>query len=199
MFLWDYECITNAELFCPLRGYIHHVGIASIHHSLVLQAIQKYCRIKNIKILDSSPRKICLVFGQWIFDFGYILPIYLTNNISKLPFDNACLISISRPDLLFSSGVVAFFVSDIIMAVLYRRLIKFVRQASQKANANQMQKINRDVAVFRRITLLNFELVILGIPALIVLIVAAIHIEILPKDIFRILLLFLNTAVLLML
>lgn len=199
MYLYDVQLSSDYFILCSLRGYIHHSAIAFLHHSLVLQAVQKYCSITRNGLLDTTVKKICFVAFQWIFDFSFCLPLLLTGNIPKLPVENVCLITFSKPYFLFSAGGIVFFVSDIIMIYVYWSLIKFVRNASTKVHGGQQQKMNRDMEMVRRIVMLHFILLFLVLPAFMAMIIAAIRIEILPDRIFRVFCFMMVASALLML
>lgn len=187
MYLWDEQLAPDFYSLYSLRGYIPHSSIACIHHSLVLQAIQKYCTITRVEWLNSTTRQVCLVLGQWIFDFTFGLPMFLTGNITKLAVENVCLVSFSRPELLFTAGGIIFLLSDTVMITLYGSLIRFVRKASTKVSGSQQQNMNRDMAMVRRIVMLHFALLFIVLPAFVAMILGAIRIEILPYRFFRIL------------
>ncbi|CAF4818625.1 unnamed protein product, partial [Rotaria sp. Silwood1] len=124
MLTFDQQSVPTIDSLCPLRAYIHYCSIACVHHSLILQALEKYLKIRRIKFLNSQTRKMTIVLSQWIFDFTLTLPIFLTNNMVKLTIDNLCFISLSRLDLLLYTGGIIYVLSDIVLAVVYRLLVR---------------------------------------------------------------------------
>ncbi|CAF1398512.1 unnamed protein product [Rotaria sordida] len=123
MLNFDQQSVPKIDSLCSLRAYIHYCSIACIHHSLILQALEKYLKVRRIMFLNSQIRKMGIVLIQWIFDFTFTLPIFLTGNMVKMIIDNLCFISLSRLDLLLYTGVTIYILSDIVLAVIYRLLV----------------------------------------------------------------------------
>lgn len=194
MLIWERQKVLVIDFLCLLRGYIHHSSLVSIHHSLLLQAVQRYCSIKTIKLLDSHTRKILFVLFQWILDFTFLLPILLTGNFTKFFLDNICLISFEKPYVLILVAIVSVVSVDVIMIILYRRLIRYVHQMSAKVHVNRQKQMHRDLKMIRRVILLNFQLLFLSVPVIIVTILAAIRQDLIVKNLFRILLVIVNAA-----
>ncbi|CAF1341059.1 unnamed protein product [Rotaria sordida] len=124
MLNFDQQSVPKIDSLCSLRAYIHYCSIACIHHSLILQALEKYLKVRRIMFLNSQIRKMGIVLIQWIFDFTFTLPIFLTGNMVKMIIDNLCFISLSRLDLLLYTGVTIYILSDIVLAVIYRLLVR---------------------------------------------------------------------------
>ncbi|CAF4894372.1 unnamed protein product, partial [Rotaria sp. Silwood1] len=58
MLIWDQQSVPNIDSLCTLRAFIDYSAIASVHHSFILQAIEKYFKIRKIKSLDTQSRKV---------------------------------------------------------------------------------------------------------------------------------------------
>lgn len=194
IFIWDQQQQPNVDFLCSIRAYIHHTALVCIHHSLVVQAIQKYCNVKSIKIFDSLSHKIYLVVIQWTLDLIFLLPVLFTGNMPKLSFDNMCLIALSKPYIIAITPIFSYILPDVILIVLYVTLVKFVRQASARVHTNQDIRMRRDLTMVRRIMMLNGQLIVLSLPVAIVIIMATIRLELLNVKYFRVLLLMMNTA-----
>ena len=180
MFVWDRQTNRTGDILCSIRAYLHHSTTAWIHHSLVLQAIEKFCKIKNIELLTTRRRQIAFVLAQWTLDFTFDLPILLTGNMPKMVVDNMCFVSLFRMDLVFYMAVIAFLMTGVSLSLIYRRLVNHVRQASVRASNHQQAHMRRDLVMVRRIVLLNSELAIAGVPVTILVIVSAIRADLLP-------------------
>ncbi|CAF3477441.1 unnamed protein product [Rotaria socialis] len=128
---------------------------------------RQICKNKKMKLLDRPIRKFSIVLIQCLSDFTVILPVLLTGNIVKMKIDNLCFVSFDRLDLVFTMSALTFVVSDVILAVLYRRLVMYVRQTSSRVNGNQRLRIQRDLAMMRRIVVLHAQLVLVGSPVFI--------------------------------
>ena len=180
MFIWDRQASPTVDIFCSIRAYVHHSTTAWIHHSLVLQAIEKFCKIKNIALVTTRRRQIAFVLAQWTFDFTFDLPVLLTGNMPKMVVDNVCFVSLFRMDLLSYMAVLSFMATGISLSIIYRRLVNHVRQASIVATSNQQSHMRRDLVMVRRIVLLNSELGIAGIPMIILVVITVIRADLLP-------------------
>lgn len=112
----------------------------------------------------------------------------------KFRTENVCFVTITNLGVLIPMIVISFVLSDIILTVLYRRLVAYVRHASLRVQGNQQQQMRRDLALTRRITLLNGQLVVVGIPAFMFLILCRIRPDLLLDKWLRFLLLAANTA-----
>lgn len=192
MLLWDQQAVPTVDSLCPIRAYFHHSTIACVHHSFILQAIEKYCKIKGITLLHSKRHKICFVLAQWIFDFTFGLPVLLTGNMTKVLSDNLCLVSFFRLDLIFYLAGVTFLFSDITISVIYRSLVRHIYQSSSKVHPIHQTQMRRHLTVVRRIVFLNFQLALVGIPVLIFVILNTIRSDLLPYKGMRIVLTIMN-------
>ena len=150
MFLWDHESIVNVDNLCPIRAFFHHSTIASIHHAFILQAIEKYCKILQIRLLHTRIRQIFFISIQWLYDFTFALPVLLTGHMMKILTDNMCLVSLSRLDLVFYLFISSFILSDAALVVIYYRLVKHVREVSAHVNGSHQTRNDRDLTMVRR-------------------------------------------------
>ncbi|CAF1462137.1 unnamed protein product [Adineta steineri] len=192
MFIWDQYVEPKIDSLCAFRAYFHHCTIAWVHHSFILLAIERFCKIRQFTFLKNQQRRICVVLFQWIFDFSFPLPVFITGNMIKLASDNACFVSLTRLDLIFYMAAVSFLLTDIILGIIYRLLVRHVRQASARLNNNQQVRMQRDLTVVRRIVILNSQLVVIAIPVVVVIILASIRADLLPNKIMRVLFLLSN-------
>ncbi|CAF1328274.1 unnamed protein product [Rotaria sp. Silwood1] len=112
----------------------------------------------------------------------------------KFPTENMCFVSITKLSVLICMFTITFIVSDVMLSVLYRRLVNYVRQASSRVQGNQSQQMRRDLIVVRRVVLLNAQLALVGIPSLIFIIFTIIRPDLSPIKWMRLLLLNTNTA-----
>jgi hypothetical protein len=173
---------------CIFSSFYHCI----VHHSFILLAIERYCKIRQITFLKTHRRKISFVLFQRIFDFTFCLPVCITGNMVKLASDNVCFVTLSRLDFILYMAGLSFLLTDITLSIIYRLLIRYVRQASARLNNNQQMRIQRDLTMVRRIVLLNSQLAIAGIPVLVVIILTIIRADLLPNKTMRIMLLMSN-------
>ncbi|UJR07161.1 hypothetical protein I4U23_011449 [Adineta vaga] len=187
MFIWDEQVSPAIDPLCSVRAYFYHSTIAWIHHSLVLQAIQRYCKVRTLQIFHTRTRQLGFILIQWLFDFTFVLPVFLTGNMKKLTMDNLCFVSLDKLPLVFYLATVSFLLSDIIINIIYRLLVRYVHEISSRVNGNRQIQMQRDLTMVRRVVLLNIPLLVIGIPVLIVLVLIVIRTDLLPKNTLRIL------------
>ncbi|CAF4113883.1 unnamed protein product [Adineta steineri] len=199
MFIWDKQVLPVADPLCSIRAYFYHSTIAWIHHSLILQAIERYCKIRRLKLLHTRTRQLCFILLQWLFDFTFVLPVFATGNMKKLTIDNLCFVSLNTIPLVFYLAGISFLLSDIILSIIYRLLVRYVREVSLRVNGNHRIKMQRNLTMVRRIVLIHIQLVIVGFPVLIFVILIAIRADLLPKNTVRILIMIMNSPLSMML
>ncbi|CAF3815956.1 unnamed protein product [Adineta steineri] len=199
MFIWDTQVLPVADPLCSIRAYFYHSTIAWIHHSLILQAIERYCKIRRLKLLQTRTRQLCFILLQWLFDFTFVLPVFLTGNMKKLTIDNFCFVSLNTIPLVFYLAGISFLLSDIILSVIYKLLVRYVREVSLRVNGNYRLKMQRDLTMVHRIVLINVQLVVVGFPVLIFIILTAIRTDLLPNNTARILIMIMNSPLSIML
>ncbi|CAF1575065.1 unnamed protein product [Rotaria magnacalcarata] len=139
MFIWDQQPIVNIDSLCSLRAHIHHGTIAAIHHTFVLQAIAKYANIKRLKLLKKNSVKLSIVLIQWISDWIFCFPAYLTGDMPKIPTENICFIALKNIDLLCYMTSLTFLIPGITVSILYRRLVSYAREAPSRVHVNLQQ------------------------------------------------------------
>ncbi|CAF1181118.1 unnamed protein product [Adineta ricciae] len=192
MYIWDQYENPNIDTLCSLRAYFHHSSVACIHFSFILLALERYCKVRQLKLLATPWRKTCTVLFQWIVGFTFTLPVLVTGNMPKMASDNLCFVTLLKPDFIVYQSVTTLLTTDVALGILYRSLVRHVRQVSSKLNNNQQTRMHRDLTMVRRIVLLNFQLAIVGIPIIIVVILTLIRVDLIPHKIMRMMLLLSN-------
>ena len=184
--IWDQEVIPTIDQLCSTRAFIYHSSIAAIHHSFMLQAIHRFCKVKGSTLLKTNARKVWLVLLQWICDFIYCIPALVTGNLKKLVSDNLCFVNLTKPEFFVPMAIFAYFSADIVVNVIYKLLMRHLSETSSRINTVQERRMRRDVVVVRRIILLNAPMAIVGMPTLVVITLTAIQVDILPHNVIRI-------------
>jgi hypothetical protein len=192
MFIWDQAEIVTIDHLCSLRAYFYHSTIALIHHSFLVQEIDRYCRIRRAKFLQRISHQVMIVLFQWLFDFTFALPVFLTNNLTKLTSDNICFVPLSRIELVFYMAILTFFMTDLTLIFIYRLLVYSVQRASAQVTLQRHKQMRRDLVVTRRIVILHSQLALIGLPVLAFIIITLINAAILPRRLMRVLLLLAN-------
>ncbi|CAF2772924.1 unnamed protein product [Rotaria sp. Silwood2] len=91
-------------------------------------------------------------------------------------------------------SALTFVVPDIVLVILCRRLVNYVHQISSRVNGNHQLRMYRDLTMIRRIVLLNFQFVLLGIPAIIFMLMNIIRPNLLPHYCMRVLIIIGNVT-----
>jgi hypothetical protein len=172
MYVWDQQIIVTEDALCPIRAYLHYTTTALMYHSYILQAVQRYCRIKGLNIINTRTRQLLLVTIQWIFGLTYDLPILFTGYLNKLLSDNMCFLPTYEAGLTMYSALLMFGIPNIVVTVLYRNLVSHVRTSSLTTTIVSQRQMNRDLTMVRRIVLLVSLLIFCGLLFCIFLVIA---------------------------
>ena len=164
MYVWDQQIIVTADVLCPIRAYLHYATTALMYYSYILQALQRYCRIKGINIINTRTRQLILIIIQWIIAFAFDLPILLTGHLDKLLSDNMCFLPTYEAGLQVYTAGLMFGIPNIVVTVLYRNLVSYVRTSTLTTTIISQRQMSRDVTMVRRIVLLISLLIFCGIP-----------------------------------
>ena len=171
MFLWDQQPIVTADPLCPIRAYLHYATTALMYHSYILQAIQRYCKIKGINILSTRLRQLLIVVFQWIIGLFFYLPIFFTGYSNKILSDNLCFLPIHEASLQIYTALIMFGIPNMTISILYRRLVAHVRAHTSTSVTSSERQMNRDLTRVRRISWMISVLIFCGIPFCIFLII----------------------------
>lgn len=192
MIVWDQQQVPNIDYLCQFRAYLTHSTGGFIHHTFILQAVQRYLKVRRIHVFNNPIRKALLFVTQWIFSYTYILPVLLTGNMVKPKVDNLCFITLTKPYVIIPIAIASYFLTDVIVITLYRRLVNYIRQVSSIITANRRARIQRELILVRRIIMLNGMLVLVGSPVIACLILSLLPGNLLPYYCLRIILLLIN-------
>lgn len=195
MIIWDQESIPTIDSLCSTRAFIYHSSIAAIHHSFMLQAIYRFCKVKGSTLLATKTRKVGIILIQWMVDFTFVIPAFATGNLKKLTSDNLCFVNLSTPIFFIWMSILAYFTTDVVVNVIYKLLLRHLGQISSTIYTIQQWQMRRHLTVVRRIVLLNTPLAIVGMPTIVVVVLTAIHVDILPNNIIRIAFLITNIPI----
>lgn len=186
MHFWDQQKQPEIDDLCATRAFLHHSTIAAIHHAFTLQAIERYCKVLQIRLFNSWNRRLGIVLFQWTFDLSFAIPILLTGNMEKTKRDNMCLVSLHRLELVFYMFISSFVLSDVGLIIIYYRLVKHVRNVSANTQIHHRLHNNRDVTMVKRIVLLNAQLAAVGCPVLFIILGSAFREDLFPIKTLRV-------------
>lgn len=199
MNIWDEQAVPVVDSLCSVRAYLYHSTIAAVHYSFILQAVQRYCKVRGITAFNTRSRQIWLVLTQWILNFTVTLPAFVTGNMTKMISDNFCFVSLTRLDFIISMAAISYILPDITLSVIYKSLVRYVRNVSSRVGGQNQIQMRRDLTMVRRIVLLNLQLALVGLPIVTFIVVNAIRVDLLPVNTARILVMFMNSPLSVML
>ncbi|CAF0942963.1 unnamed protein product [Adineta steineri] len=151
--------------WCEIRTYLTHVCFCSLYYSFVLQAIFRLFRIifYKYKILQSFGVFLIAIMIQWILSFLCILPNLLLNDFQYLPTEYNCWIAFENIRGLILVLITIFNNPLSIIFTIYTQIIRYTRRPTQiqqrRKNSNK-----RDLIILKRIVILVFIVVGIGLP-----------------------------------
>lgn len=188
LMMYSYTLIGNLHpstyfggQWCRWRIYLVHVCFCSLYYSFVLQAVFRLFRIVfyRFKVLQSFGVCLLSVVIQWILSFLFILPNLLLDDFRYQASEFNCWIAFDNVRGLILVTLTIFNNPLSIIFTIYTQIIRYTRRQAhlqqRRQNANQ-----RDLAVLKRIVILVFIIVIIGLPTLVVIIVYLITNRIIP-------------------
>ncbi|CAF2839044.1 unnamed protein product [Rotaria sp. Silwood2] len=164
--------ISFDDYYCQLRSYVNYVFICAFYYSCLLQAMFRLCRVvfQKRKILQSRTVFTIAMIIQWLVSIVYILAYLLLNDFQYHPDISSCWLSFKNICGLSIAMVFVYGSPLTIMTLIYVCIVRFIRHTVQtqqiRNNANK-----RDLLVVKRIIILVFIAMTIGIPTLLIFIV----------------------------
>ncbi|CAF1461178.1 unnamed protein product [Adineta ricciae] len=164
--------ISFGGRWCQIRTYLAHVCFCALYYSFVLQAIFRLFRIVfyRHKIFQSFGMFCIAVFLQWVISFLWILPNLLLDDFKYLPMEYNCWISFENLRGLIMVTVTIFNNPLSIIFTIYTQIIRYTRRSSEMQQRRQHSN-KRDLLILKRIVILIFIIVGIGLPTVIIVII----------------------------
>jgi hypothetical protein len=163
-----YGNISFDNSWCYLRAYFLHVGLATLYHSYLLQALFRYFRIIYFKLkrLQSVQFIFQLVLLQWSIDFLYMASILIPQHFRYISGYYYCQISYyNLPGLLISTCFV-YYVPMFGITLIYLKITCYMKKKRGVLILQNRQRSNqRDFIVLCRILTLIGILFLLSFPS----------------------------------
>jgi len=167
--------------WCQIRTYVTHVCFCAFYYSFVLQATFRLFRIifYKHKILQSFNVFLLAIIIQWILSFLFILPHLLLNDFQYLSDEYNCWIDFQNIRGLIMAMITLYSNPLSIIFTIYTQIIRYTRRAvhfQQKRHKSN----KRDLIILKRIVILAFIIVGIGLPTVIIVLIDMITKYVIP-------------------
>jgi hypothetical protein len=167
--------------WCQIRTYFTHVCFCAFYYSFVLQAVFRLFRIVfyRHKILQSFGIFVLAIIIQWILSFLFILPNLLLNDFQYLSSEYNCWIHFENIRGLIMVTITIYNNPISIIVTIYIQIIRYTRRAVDVQQRRQRSN-KRDIIILKRIVILAFIIVGIGLPTVAIVLVYLITKYIIP-------------------
>ena len=157
--------IAARDYYCQIRSYVNYTFICAFYYSCVLQASFRLCRVVFPKRKALQSRGMCwlAIIGQWTLASAYIFVYLLLADFGYQPEIRSCWLSFTNIRALGIAMAFVYGVPLLIMALIYSRLIRYIRRTAHMQQLRQSSN-KRDVLVVKRIIILVLIAMGIGIP-----------------------------------
>jgi len=163
----DLKQIDYPDSLCIFRGYIGYVTVFLQNSSYTLQAVYRYITVVYPTRLSwqSAHFQTLVICSTWIFGFVYPLPLLLTHEIKYIINNQLCQMSLQFSFLMVYSSLCVYLIPHSITILVYFKLVRYVQEMSKRATpVNTLNRAKSQLKMVRRIIILIFGVVTLGIP-----------------------------------
>ncbi len=164
--------ISFGGRWCQIRTYFAYVSFCALYYSFVLQAVFRLFRIifYKRKILQSFGIFLIGIILQWIVSFLCILPNLLLDDFQYLPWDYNCWIAFQNIRGLIMVTVFIYNNPLTIIFTIYIQIIRYTRRSTHIREIRQHAN-KRDLIILKRIVILVFIIVGIGLPTVAVVLI----------------------------
>jgi hypothetical protein len=173
--------LSFAGRWCQLRIYFVHVCFCSLFYSFVLQAMFRLFRIVLYRYRHLQSFNVCMtsILLQWMISFLCILPNLLLHDFQYVPTEFNCWIDFENVRGLVMLTFNIFNNPLSIIFIIYTHIVRYVRRTAHRRQIRQKAN-QRDLAVLKRIVILVFIVVSIGLPTVVLIIVYLVTNHIIP-------------------
>lgn len=159
-----------AGRWCEIRAYFPHVCFCAYYYSFVCQAIFRLFRIvfSKKRHLQSFGVFVLSILLQWLLSFIFIAPHLIFDDFQYQALDYNCWISFRNIRGMFVAILIIYGGPLALILFIYIYIVRYVRR-TMHVHQKQKRSIRRDVLILRRIVVLLFFLIMIGVPSLVVL------------------------------
>ncbi len=186
------RCSTGLCLYCSWFSY----GMTVIqNHSYNLQAIYRYMTVIHPSrfVWQSRRFQVCLIIITWLFGLLAFLTFLFTGDIKYNIENQICQAPLRLSFIIIYITFIVYIIPNLILNVVYLKLIRYVRQMSQRVTSvNILSRAERELKMVRNIVTISTILVILGFPYAIFILMS--FFTSIPKYHFRVAFIFIDIS-----
>jgi hypothetical protein len=173
--------ISFGGRWCQIRTYFAHVCFVAFYYSFVLQATFRLFRIVFYKqrILQSFGVFVLAIIIQWILSFLFILLNLLLNDFKYLSSEYNCWIAFENIRGLIMVMMTIYNNPVVIIFTIYTQIIRYTRRAVH-VQLRRQKSNKRDIIILKRIVILAFITVGIGLPTAIIVLIYLITKYVIP-------------------
>ena len=167
--------------WCRCRSYVTYVSYSALYLSFALQAIFRLVHVVFSRNKTLQSFRVCLIAIaiKWIMAFLFILPNLLLDDFQYLTSEFNCWIAFQNIRGLIIDLFTIFSIPLSVIFTTYTLIIRHTRRTGHLQKSRQKAN-QRDLAVIKRIFILIFIVVIIGLPACAVIIIYMITNRVVP-------------------
>jgi len=191
----DMKRIEYQDSFCVFRAYINYGMTVIQNHSYNLQAIYRYMTVIHPSrfVWQSRRFQVCLIIITWLFGLLAFLTFLFTGDIKYNIENQICQAPLRLSFIIIYITFIVYIIPNLILNVVYLKLIRYVRQMSQRVTSvNILSRAERELKMVRNIVTISTILVILGFPYAIFILMS--FFTSIPKYHFRVAFIFIDIS-----
>ncbi|CAF4168558.1 unnamed protein product, partial [Adineta steineri] len=152
-----YDNVSFDNQWCYIRAYLLYVGLATLYHSHLLQAVFRFFRVVfyKSKQLQTIRFMFRLVLIQWLMDFLLMLPVLFLHNFEYAPQYYYCQTLYVDIKKILLPAVITYYIPMVGIGVIYFYILYYMKKTKNQSVLQNRQVSNqRDLVVLHRIILL---------------------------------------------
>ena len=167
--------VSLDDAWCTLRAYLAYTSFSDFYYSFLLQATFRLFRVVfyKRKVLQSRQFFLLAIVSQWLFSFVSTLPNLLPHDYPYIPTKYKCWLSFHNIRSMCIAFLFIYIIPLFMISGMYVYIIRYVRQTTHRQQRRQ-QSNTRDLLILKRILILLFVTVGVGLPTLVILFISMI-------------------------
>jgi len=158
--------------WCLWRGFLIHGVLCMLYDSYILQATYRLFRVvfHRHKYLHRFSLYCFLVFIELLFSVLSISPVFIRGNVIYLPTEYYCQTPFTNISAIVYVAFRIVFLPILVIAIVYMCLLNHIRHKSNICRRRSKHN-RRNLIVIKQILLMLTNLILLGLPSIIFLII----------------------------
>ena len=173
--------VSFDDPWCSIRAYLAYTSYCDFYYSCLLQATFRLFRVVFYKRKGLQSRQFFLlaIASQWSFTFALTLPNLLPKDYQYIPTKYKCWLSFANIRGLCFAFLLIYILPLAMISAIYVYIIRFIRQTADGRHRRR-QSNARDLLILKRILILLFVTLAVGIPTLVILFISIIGSIVIP-------------------